>query len=515
MAIFSIFGERITLIDVQPYDRNLSARVTKRIGSRDFATWSSDSIGAVGWDGFLLACNVRRSLVAPGRIGGQSIGAGGTFRVGNPSQDVGAGKKLDAWKGLSWQFAPVTVWLIEAGKPWSAAVQYFKGSIKAMIEQDGDLVFSFHDRWEDLRRDIQTSLYSGAGSWNGGAELANKPKPIGLGINRKVPAVPVDPFNGKFQVHHGAIEAVLEVEVKGGVIPSDVSNPPAAGKYYADLANGGVILGSSADGDVCVSFRGAKPDGTYTGKRGDLVRYVLGQYAGAADPAAFNTASFSAYNALDTAEVGIWIGTERRDIADAIDDLMAPVFGYVIPDLSDLWTIGRILAPTATSAATADLALSGYDVAAGSLKRIAGEEPPSQIRGNYKRYWMPREKDRLITTIDAAVAADLREPWRTVTAAGASLTEWPAAKPLTLDLYNDGSSAAQAEVNRIASMIGDRSRIYGWETGFEPLEKLLHSQLWIEHEDIDAGAGAAFRLLATDADLIAGTVQVEAWGLGA
>jgi len=366
-----------------------------------------------------------------------------------------------------------------------------------------------------LRRDIQTSLYSGAGGFNGGAELAGKPKPIGLGINRKVPAVPVDPFNGWYQVHDGAIQEVLEVEVKGDSVPSDASNPPPSGKHYQDLANGRVRLGSSADGEVCVSFRGAKPGGTYTGKRGDLVRYALTQYAGVADPAGLNAPSFTTYNGLDTAEAGIWIGTEQRDIADVIDALMSPVFGYCIPDLSDLWMIGRILPPTATSAATADLALSGYDIAAGTLKRIAGEEPPSQIRGNYKRFWTPREKSRLITTIDAAVAADLAQAWRTVTAAGASLTEWPAAKPLTLDLYNDASAAAQAEVDRIAGMIGDRSRIYAGETGFQPLALTLHSQLWLEHEDIDAGAGAAFRMITTDADLIAGTVQVEGWGLGA
>jgi hypothetical protein len=517
MAVFDIVGERLLLLTLYPYDPVGAGTVTLRVADRDFNTGPADAPANTSFDGFLLAMPVEQHLVAPGRLRGASTGMRGSARVGNPSRDDGtSGRKLDAWHGYAWQGARWTLDVLEAGSAIGAATRLLAGSVDGPPQEDhDDILITFRDRAADLAKDIQVNKYTGAGGFNGGAELTAKYKPLGFGLCRRVAAILVDALNLWYDLNDGAISAVLEVTDKGINLPADASNPPAAGKYYADLANGRIRLGASPVGELRVSFRGDASGSGYVSAHADIMRRIVTTRGATplTDPADVDTASFTALNTAASYEAGIWIGTEQRAIASVLDDLASSLgSGYWVFNGQNQLSVGLIQAPTATST-TADLVLTEYEITLDTLQRQPLDTPPYQILGQYSRYYGPLDRTALGAITDAA-KADWAQEWRAVTSSNAAtLIKYPFSVPLPVPMLVDATADAQALADALKNLISVDRRSYTAETGWQVLQLALAQQVWLSHAYKDIAAGMATRLLGwSSADLVKGFVVPELWG---
>lgn len=517
MGVFDAVGERIVLVELYPYDPDSAGVVTLRVADRDYSTLPSDSPASVHYDGFLVGGSYSRALIAPGVLRGGSVGLTGAFRIGNPSRDeIGVtGRKLDAWIGYRWQGRRYAVWLLEPGQAFSTRTQIMAGSLGDLATDGADFVLAIRDRQADLQQDIQTALYPGTGGAGGGADLKDRPRPIGLGLVREVPAPMSDTSALWLDAHYGRIKQVLSVKDKGASLPANLSSPPPSGDHYAGLSTGRVQLGAGPDGEVRISFRGDDGDSgsPYVSTHAEVFRRVAGTYGGIDDPDDMDVPSFAAAKAANGAEMGIWIGPDPRSVADVLDEIMNSFGGWWIFTPLDKLKIGRLEAPTAAYAIDCDLTIGAYDIVEGSLKRLPMDVPPWQVIGRYKRYYGPIDRSGLAGGVAEDVKADLAQEWRQVTVnAAATLTEFPYSRPLIVDLLVDAEADATTEATRLAQLHLPGRIMIEAEVGLQILEHELHSQVWIEHPEEGLEEGRALRLVSTDVDLLAGTVRAQFWG---
>lgn len=517
MGVFDAVGERIVLVELYPYDPDTAGLVTLRVADRDYLTLPTDSPASVHYDGFLVGASYQRSLIAPGILRGGSAGLSGSFRIGNPSRDeIGeTGRKLDAWRNYRWQGRRYAVWLLEAGQAFSTRTQIMAGALDEIGTDGADIILPIRDRQADLQQDVQTALYSGAGGAFGGADLAGRPRPIGLGLVREVPAPMSDTSSLWLDAHYGRINQVLSVKDKGASLPASLSSPPPSGDHYASLSTGRVQLGAGPDGEVRVSFRGDDGDSgsPYVSTHAEVFRRVAGTYGGIDDPDGMDTASFAAAKAANGAEMGIWIAPEPRSVASVLDEIMASFGGWWIFTPLDKLKIGRLEAPTAAYAIDCDLTISAYDIVEGSLKRLQMDVPPWQVIGRYKRYYGPIDRSGLAGGVAEDVKADLSQEWRQVAAnAAATLTEFPYSRPLVVDLLVDAEADATTEATRLAQLHLPGRIMIEAEIGLQILAYELNAQVWVEHPEEGLEEGRALRLVSTDVDLLAGTVRAQFWG---
>lgn len=518
MPTLDIISEVVWLLTLYPYDRNGAATVTVRVSNRDYVTLPTDTPASTFFDGFLVAFQIDRHLVSSGQIrSAQSQSFQATVRIANPTRDDGgAGRKLDAWLAYAWQGARWTLDALTAGDAFAAATRVFSGTVERPDEDSGDLLLTLHDRGAELAKDIQTNKYGGTGGFDGDASLAGKFKPLGFGLVRRVPGVFVDPALLWYDLNDGAISAILEVTDKGIALTADVSNPPASGKYYADLANGRVRLGASPVGEPRFSFRGDASGSGYVSTHADIMRRIVTTRGASplSDPADIDTASVTQLNTDAPQEVGIWIGTDQTSIASVLDKLAGSLgSGWWIFNGSNQFSVGMIKPPTIVSAAGADLVLTEYEISLDTLKRVAVDVPPWQIQGSYAQYYGPLDRTSLGAITDAA-KNDWAQPWRgPVLATNAGIqTAWPFSVALPVQHLVDTSSDAQALTNALGALVSADRRWYGPESGLQILTAPMHGQVWLSHAYTDLSAGYATRLLGYSGELVAGYITPDLFG---
>ncbi len=515
MSVFSPICERTILLDLFPLDPDTEETVTIRVASRDWSTEPEDDPPNALYRGLLTSLTFEKNLVAPGRIRGRSIGARGAATVGNPSRDDNLpGRKLDDWRRLRWQNRRYVVRAVEVVggvASWSSAVVLITGRIAAMSEDDGRFVLALRDRQQDFERAVQLASYQGSGGFEGGDALEGKLKPLGWGHADEVPGVMSDAVDLWVDLHTGPVEDIVAGKDRGVLLTPSVSNPPPSGDYYEDHANGRVRLGGSPNGEITFELKGDKPGGVYVDTHAGVMRRIAGTKGGLADPADFVTADFTALDTAVPAEIGLWIGTERRMVAELMDYLAGSCGGWWIFDETERLRVGRFAPPDAT-AETADLVLTAYDVVRGSLKRKPVEAPPHKIVGRYRRYHLAQGRNDLGGSLTDEEKQDLGEEWRSVEWSDPDvLAEWPEGDPLEVDLAVREKTAAQALVDGMGALIGRATDPLTLECGWQAWAVALNGQVWLEHAEEGLADGAAFRLIGVSGDLLSESVQIELW----
>ncbi len=518
MSVFDAIGDRLVGLDLHPFDPVAEEVIAVRVAARDYETRSADAPASVAYDGFLLSLTFEQSLAAPGALAGRSVGGRGAIRVGDPSRDdAPSGTKLEAWAGWRWQGRRFEAWLLEAGRPFADRVVVISGLLGALSRDGNDWVLPIRDLQERLRGDLQDPArsYLGTGGFEGGPELAGKPRPAGFGLNRRIEPVPLGE-DLWFDLHDGEIEEIIdgEVQVGGSAIVEDPSNPPASGKHYRDLANGRLRLGTRPSLPLTVSFRGDASGSGYVSTMASIARRILGRRGGVDDPAGLVTASFEALDAANPAEVGFWAGTDKVSIAAALDAVLGSDLAFWLPDALSRFRVGRLALPTATEE-TADLALDEHDIVRGSVRRRLVDTPPWMVRGLYRPYGRTLTTSELAGAVSAANGADYGQEFRVKTWSDADvLAAWPDSKPLDLEMRFDDAAAAQAATDRAGAILGVGLVPYELETGLQPLGIDLGGQIWVRYPDEGLAEGKALILASRSVDLVQGFTRCELWGVG-
>lgn len=274
--------------------------------------------------------------ITVGQSGADALGIGGRVALGLA--------EFDAWNAdgglenlIRYGVAdgrPVTVRALPVsdvragnfGATLAAAPPAFVGVVQRVDPSSPQRArFAVTDLSERLATPLQPEKFAGTGGLEGGANLANRPKPVCVGTCLNLAPVyvgNVDLGDGAlptYAVHWRAIAAVAAVRIRG-VEQVAVSSGPAVGEYTAYLSDGVIQLGSDADGVVTVDATG---DAAYGSTTAAVVRALAQAHGPALADAQIDTDSFTIADTDLPGAVGWYRADQETTAAAAIDDVLA------------------------------------------------------------------------------------------------------------------------------------------------------------------------------------------------
>lgn len=337
---------------------------------------------------------------------------------------------------------------LRRGPTYGQTALWFAGKAAGWRREGDDVVVSLRDALHLLEVPLQAQLYAGTGGVEGGADLANKPKPLAYGQVYNVPPVPlgtVDLGDGAlatYQVHDGAVMGVDAVRVRGAALDA-VTAAPLFGEYRVHAAQGLIqIGGGGADGAVTADVRGASAGGSPL-DLGRIVRRLLVDRLGLTD-GDLDLPAFSLLSWQQPGAAGFYQGPEPVLALDLIERLLAGIGGFLAPTRAGLVTVGRLDAP----ALPANLTLGpGMVMGVEDLALPNDLDPPAKRRRvGYRLNYAPSAD--LAGAVSDDERANLSQAWRiaaafssAVAAAHQLATDPP---PVASPLYEEGDAATEA-----------------------------------------------------------------------
>lgn len=252
---------------------------------------------------------------------------------------------------------PVTVRRVQPGQTLAEAVTVYTGYAQGWkLANNSRALLSLRSALYRLRVMLQSNLYAGTGNKEGGADLANKRKPLCYGKPYNVPCTLLDLTLLLYQVHDGSVENIPEV-FDGGVVLTqgadhatyadlvNPSNDPAGGTYSTCLAEGLFRLGTQPVYPVTANVWGDNTGGTHWLTTADIVRRFLLDRLGFSSGDLVG-ADFDALAAAVDAPVDFYLGVDDPVLAiDAIAVFMAGIGAWLGDTPLGKFTCGRIRMP--------------------------------------------------------------------------------------------------------------------------------------------------------------------------
>lgn len=182
--------------------------------------------------------------------------------------------------------------------------------------------------------------------------------------------------------------------LRGAAIP--------AGQYATALSLGLLRIGSTANGEITVD---ATEGGTGQRSAARTVQRIL-DHRGFVAGTDYEAATFEALHNANPAEVGVFIGTDAREISIVVSQLLASVNGWIVADRLGRFRVGRIVAPVHNpDAPVLDRAII-LDKGDGIEPLVTQDEndgvPAKKVTVRYARNWTFQNK----ATLDRTAATD-------------------------------------------------------------------------------------------------------------
>lgn len=281
-------------------------------------------------------------------------------------QLMNSDRALDVYRTYVWGEVRVYRWL--EGSAFSTAQRIFAGGAALPVndrsaKRSSPVSVGFYDPRVELDQPLQVNLYAGTGAYEGPSELKGRPKPVAYGdlTDAHVPAPKVNVAQGVYQLHDGAIAALVGVYDRGdnaGLI-SDGDKvgaafdafAPAAAHYATDKARGLYKANTNPVGTVTFGIQGDSQP-SYVSTAGPILARMLARLG---VPAGRIGASVGAL--ASTATIGVFdqSGAQGRDLVQMV---ARSVPAAVLPGRDGVWTATPLTPPKAI----ADYSLDQYDI---------------------------------------------------------------------------------------------------------------------------------------------------------
>lgn len=261
----------------------------------------------------------------------------------------------------------------------------------------------------------------------GGEDMQGNLLPHAWGYFDGFHPVLVDEATQIYQAHSGSIEAFDRVDI-GGTQASSLgasspysnlilflSTPTDDGEHDTCITAGGsyVRFGNLPSHQVTVAGRGDNTGGTFRYTCADLVRFIvcnMGWYP-LTDPGELDTASFTALNTANSAQLG-YVYTDEHSIADVVDFLLESVgavgFFRRATDLFAVQQFGAI-----AGAATPTRTITEDDISIDGVDSLEVGTPTFRVDTRYKQNYTPMSTADIL---EGAIGTDrekfLRKDWR-------------------------------------------------------------------------------------------------------
>lgn len=410
---------------------------------------------------------------------------------------------LDAWKSYDWTDRSIEVYVgaAYAGETRPVWPTEYARVLNGRTDRLGGTTRETSAFIRDFRRrlavPLQTTLYEGTGGVEGRDELAGLPKPKAYGQVRQIEPIAIDPTNHVRQWNDGPVESVGMVrdngaDLSGGGVPAPVdyatyalliaASTPAAG-YDTCNALGLIRLGAKPAGRVTLDGEGDKAGSLgYTATAAGIVRKIATGPGGLTDPDEIELGAFDSTETDVPYVTGHYTGTQSIDVAEALDAVMAGVFGrWGFTRLGRL-TVGR--SPADPSTEPVDRYLPSTFTGGGgqqievdtegfaAISHEQASAPVWRLRLPYRRYQAVLDPANVAAAVDEETRLDFGQEWRFAPDSDASIQT---AVPSAGDLELPGSSIdtpadAATEVARLLSLLGTERTFYTvtvWNPAFQ------------------------------------------------
>lgn len=342
----------------------------------------------------------------------------------------------------------------------------FQGIAQPWQLNDQTLDVPIRDATYWIEKPLQSSLYTGAGGYTGGADLLGLPKPKTRGTVANITPVLMDPTNRIYQYSDGpgTVTALYEGGDTNITFQSDTTNLYAgsttAGQYRTDNSRGLFQLGSSPVRTITIDATGAFPTAGSQTTVANIARYLLSEDMSL--PAGnLATATFTAANTAYPYAAGVYFGAAPISGTDAIASVLIGAGLKLIPLRSGalaVFALRDVSAATPIATIDATTAVSCLPVALPSNVN----PPPYRFRVGYNRNYTPGASDTSPAVTSMTRRSFLSSAYRYAAwSSSAVLLAYRRPsdpQPISSALVN--LSDAQAVANALGALWGVRRRLY-------------------------------------------------------
>jgi hypothetical protein len=295
------------------------------------------------------------------------------------------------------------------------------------------------------------------------------------------------------------------------------SNVPSAGTFDYYVGSGSTGAYFRIASDLQTQITADVTEGASAGARtvAQIMKKILIDL-GEIDTGEISASDVTALDSSNSSVIGIWIGTEERDIATLIDDVAKSVGAFLTLDRLGVWRMGQLKAPSGAAAAT----LKQWQIKNNGQKvqRIA---PNDDDRGipNYrvKVYYQQNYTRQNAGDLNGAAASRVNftaYDFRDVSGSDNTvLTKHPLSKVKELTSLIDAESDAQAFADDRKAIFKEERETVAVTLDFENAPVLnLNDVVTLDVPRYDWNGGKDFRLVGIDNQFRKNEVTFTLWG---
>lgn len=482
-------AERVLLAEVKVWSGG--AETTRYLSTHGFKTDPGDTPANTYYDQRLVGdpfFERRLNEVFGGRT---FVGIGG-LEIDNLDGS------LDGWLTDAFDGRRVTLKLGDPSWSISEFGTILVGTAERLeVVDDSTLRLIIRDRQAELNIAVQENLISTGDS-------ANEPIPLCYGLVRNIEPVLIDSATLEYQVHDGPINDITNVYDNGISVA-----------FTKNLANGKFTLNQNPYGRITCSVQGAKPS-AYLTKTGEIIRDLVSRVGPLTDPGDLNTTSFSDLDTAVPYTVGLYI-RDRRNLLDALDELVLGIRGYYGFDRNGLFEVGRLEAPSGSAVMEIDGKLEIF----GDLRVEMDEIPQLRTRLGYQRNWTVQGSDldrvglggELAGGVTNARRGFLANEYRTASASDSAVktAHLSALDPERLPTLIDSLTDANTEASRQQTLFGTQRFRYEVEGAVGPYQLKLNDPVTLKDARFGLAAGVLCRVIGIRESLLDNRVEVMLW----
>lgn len=358
--------------------------------------------------------------------------------------------------------------------PKASLAPLFGGNALPWVLDEAELTIPLRDATYLIDRPLQTTLYTGAGSYGGGADLTGRALPMTRGGTAGNPVlnvslILVDAANLIYQWSDGPGTLVTLYEGGAAVFTADadVANlyagtTPGAGHYRTNNARSLVQMGSKPVNTLTGDVTGAFPVAGVVTTAATLARYVIGETMGQA--ASLDLASFTAADTAYPYVAGFFVGTSDVTALSVVQTLLGSIGARLIASRAGL--LGAFVLRSLPIGATPALALTTANVIGVTPTPLPAtvDPPPSTWRVGYQPN-NTLQTSGLNVTVTAARTGTLAQTQKLAAWFGSSVATAyrNASKPEPVVTYLLNLAQAQVLANDFGALFDDRPGLFAVE----------------------------------------------------
>lgn len=448
-----------------------------------------------------------------------SILSGSEF--GNANQSYGAivvkngDGLLDYLANYLWPYRRVVIKAGARNFRYSQFAIIFDGSANEFETDDEQITLTIQDNRIKTDQPITSGVYAGTGGINGGANLANKYKPLAYGVITNCEPVLVDAVNLVYQVHDGSIQSVDAVRDRGVTLTNggDVADitvaSVSAGQYKTQLSGGYIKLGSTPAGRITMDLHGENGNGGYVSKTGQIIKRIVTTRLGTTpiEDAYIDSGSLNRLDLALVGDVGLYIDQAMTG-SNAIDQLISDIGAYWTFTRQGLLTVGAVNSP---GVETATITIDAIDEQGIKLERII--TPAWRISVGYAPAWVVQDESELAAGTTATDRSFVSNEYRYLTYEDRGVR---GRNSQSLDKVFKTNLASQTDaqtlLNRLVNIYGQQRQVFR-VTIYRALFKLyLGDTVKLIYNRHNLQGGKNFIVVGVSEDAETGASVLELWG---